>query len=200
MNKASKILCGTAGVFAGSIACYLPFVIADELRGYCDECDYLIILGGGVVGGDTPGDELRERINAAAEYLTVRPEVIAVPSGGCFRKGQTASEADIIARELVSAGIDEGRILPERNATTTYENFINSFKLICEHAGKPIGEIRVAALSSSYHMHRAAIIARHCGKEKIGLVAAKTPFGIKSRLREYFVAYEILLKILKIKS
>ena len=200
MNKLSKALCGTAAVFGGSMACYLSFVVADELRGFCDECDYLIILGGKVIGADTPGDTLKDRISCAAEYLCVRPNVIAVPTGGCFREGQEVSEADIIARGLIAAGVDESRILPEREATTTYENFINSFKIIAAHSGKPIEDVKIAALSSGYHMHRAAIIAKHCGKENIGRVAAKAPTSVKSYLREYFVAYEMLLKILKIKS
>ena len=200
MNRLAKTLCGTAAILAGSAACYLPFVIADEMRGYCDECDYLIILGGGVTGEETPGKELSERIRCAAEYLTVREGVIAVPTGGCFRKGQKVSEADIIKRELIAAGIESSRILPERNAETTYENFTNSFKIISAHAGKPIEEISVAALSSGYHMHRAAIIASHCGKKNIGRVAAQNAGSAKSRLREYFVAYEMLYKLLKIKS
>ena len=73
MNIASKILLGTVGTVAGYLTvtagAYLPFVISDARKGYRDDCDYLLILGGRVIGEETPSPHLLERINVAAEYL-----------------------------------------------------------------------------------------------------------------------------------
>lgn len=201
MNSVGKILLSAAVPLVAGAACYMPFVAADALKNYEDSCEYLIILGGKTQGGDQPGEQLHLRIERAAEYLAAHPQVKAVASGACFRRGQTLSEAAIIERELVKLGIDSERIILDEDATTTYENFKNAFSLIEGDCGKPIDEVRLAVLSNSYHLHRAGVIAADCGKKGIGMVTAPTPKGdLACWVREFFVAFEILAKKLKIKS
>ena len=77
---------------AFSALAYLPFVISDARKENRDKCDYLLVLGGDVIGADTPSPQLFERMKAAAVYLAQNPETIAVPCGGCFRKMQKKSE------------------------------------------------------------------------------------------------------------
>lgn len=184
---------GIAGVFALSVATYLPFVISDARKKNRDKCDYLLILGGNVIGADTPSPQLLERMKAAAVYLKENPETVAVPCGGCFRDGQKKSEAQIIADYLTEQGIEESRIVLEDKSTTTYENFEFGTKIIESHSGKALDEVRVAFLSSDYHIHRASIIAKRCGVNNCGKVSCPTPGEAMPRyLREYFVAYELL--------
>lgn len=184
---------GIAGAFALSVAAYLPFVISDARKKNRDKCDYLLILGGNVIGADTPSPQLLERMKAAAVYLKENPETVAVPCGGCFREGQKKSEAQIIADYLIEQGIEEGRIVLEDKSTTTYENFEFGTKIIENHSGKALDEVRVAFLSSDYHIHRASIIAKRCGVKNCGKVSCPTPGEAMPRyLREYFVAYELL--------
>lgn len=187
------ILGGIVGAFLLSIVIYLPFVISDALKKNRDKCEYLLILGGNIIGADTPSPQLKERMKAAAVYLEENPETVAVPCGGCFRNGQKKSEAAIIADYLIKNGIDSGRIVLEDKSTTTYENFEFGSKIIENHAGKPISQVKVAFLSSDYHIHRASIIAKRCGVENCGRVSCPTPGEAMPRyLREYFVAYELL--------
>lgn len=184
---------GIAGAFALSVAAYLPFVISDARKNNRDKCDYLLILGGNVIGADTPSPQLLERMKAAAVYLRENPETVAVPCGGCFRDGQKKSEAQIIAEYLIEQGIEESRIVLEDKSTTTYENFEFGTKIIENHSGKALDEVRVAFLSSDYHIHRASIIAKRCGIKNCGKVSCPTPGEAMPRyLREYFVAYELL--------
>ncbi len=184
---------GIAGAFALSVAAYLPFVISDARKKNRDKCDYILILGGNVIGADTPSPQLFERMKAAAVYLKENPETVAVPCGGCFRDGQKKSEAQIIADYLIEQGIEEGRIVLEDKSTTTYENFEFGTKIIENHSGKALDEVRVAFLSSDYHIHRASIIAKRCGVKNCGKVSCPTPGEAMPRyLREYFVAYELL--------
>ena len=176
-----------------SAVAYMPFVISDAKKKYRDKCEYLLILGGNVIGADTPSPQLFERMKSAAAYLDENPEVIAVPCGGCFRDGQKKSEAAIIADYLVEQGIDGSRIILEDNSTTTYENFEFGTKIIENHAGRPLDEIKIAFLSSDYHIHRAAVIAKRCGVRNCGRVSSPTPGEAMPRfIREYFVAYELL--------
>lgn len=195
MKKAVKI---AAGILAGSGAylvstagAYMPFVVADAKKNYRDTCEYLMILGGDIIGADTPSPQLLERMKGAAVYLNEHKDVTAVPCGGCFRPNQKKSEAAIIADYLISQGIEENRIILEDNSTTTFENFEFALKIIEAHSGKSRNEVNVAFLSSSYHMHRAGLIAERCGLENYGRVSVPTPGDAFQRyIREYFVAYE----------
>ncbi len=48
---------------------YMPFVIRRSRKNYRDDCDYLMILGGDIIGADTPSPQLLERMKEAARYL-----------------------------------------------------------------------------------------------------------------------------------
>ncbi len=190
-----------AGVMAVSMAAYLPFVISDAVRHNRDKCDYLLILGGNIIGADTPSPQLVERMKAAAVYLKENPQTVAIPCGGCFRDGQKKSEAEIIANYLKEQGIDGEHIILEDKSTTTYENFEFGSKIIESHSKKPLDGIKIAFLSSDYHIHRATIIAGHCGLKNIGKVSCPTPGKAMPRyLREYFVAFEVLFRTFKNKK
>jgi uncharacterized SAM-binding protein YcdF (DUF218 family) len=199
MNTVSKILLGTvggvAGYFALTAGAYLPFVIRDARKGYRDGCDYLLVLGGRVIGAQTPSDHLLERINTAADYLKENKSCYVIPCGGCFRDEQKKSEALIIKEHLVKLGVDESRFILEDKSTTTFENFENAFEVIKAHSGRNPNELSIAFLSSDYHLHRAGIIAKRCGFENIGKVSCENRKGrLKNYTREYFVAYELLKK------
>ncbi len=199
MNKIIKystaFLGSLSGILVTSAAIYLPFVLKDAGRKYCDNCDYLLILGGNVIGADTPSPQLKERMITAAEYLNNHPHTVAIPCGGCFRKEQKKSEAGIIADYLIDQGINSGRIMLEDKSTTTFENFENAAELIEDRGDS---NPKIAFLSSSYHIHRASVIAGMCGYNNIGRVTAKdSGVNIKRLIREYFVAYELLIKKIK---
>ncbi|MBR2730581.1 MAG: YdcF family protein [Clostridia bacterium] len=187
------ILAGTAGYFALTAGAYLPFVAREARKDYDDDCDYLLILGGDILGADTPSPQLLARMERAAAYLRAHPQTVAVPCGGNFRPAQRVSEAEIIARFLIAQGIDPARLLPEDRSTTTYENFEYALPLIAQYRAETGGGERVGFLTSSYHMHRAGVIARRRGLPQPLRVTAPTPGAAWKRfVREYFVAYELL--------
>ena len=196
----SKIIGGTAGIVALSAGAYMPFVISDSLKNFRDDCDYLLILGGNVFGADTPSPQLFERMKAAADYLEEHKNVIAVPCGGCFREGQKKSEAAIIADYLISQGISPERIILEDKSSTTYENFEFGIPIIEKHSGKNAENLRIAFLSSDYHMHRAGIIAKQSGIKDVRRVSCPTPGNATQRFaREYIVAFEMFYRTVKSK-
>ncbi len=187
-------------IAAALIACtvFLIFVIADAKRNFREDCDFLMILGGNVLGADTPSPQLLERMKEAAKYLNENPHVTAVPCGGCFREGQKKSEAAIIADFLISQGISPSRIALEDKSTTTFENFIFAIPIIEKLGGRDVNSLRVAFLSSDYHLHRAALIAKMCGIKNPLRVSCPTPTeAYKRYLRELVVAWELLGKLFK---
>ncbi|MBQ8227425.1 MAG: YdcF family protein [Clostridia bacterium] len=175
------------------MAIYLPFVISDAKKGYRDNCEYLLILGSVIIGANTPSPQLITRMKYAVDYLKENQSCFVVPCGGCFRKGQKVSESQVISDYLIDHGIDQSRIIQENKSTTTFENFINAKKIIQSHSGKDINNIKVAFLSSSYHMHRGALIAKRCGIKHPLRVSCPTEENILFHyIREFFVAFELL--------
>ena len=52
LGVAGGIVGGIAGAVVLSAAVYMPFVISDARKKYRDKCEYLLILGGNVIGAD----------------------------------------------------------------------------------------------------------------------------------------------------
>ncbi|MBR6619165.1 MAG: YdcF family protein [Clostridia bacterium] len=199
MKIFSKVLQGIVGGYAAASAVlYMPKIIEESKKNYRDNCDYLLILGSGVIGADTPSEQMLSRMKTAAQYLKENETCVVIPCGGCFRPEQKISEAQLIANYLVESGVDEGRIILEDNSTTTFENFEFAKKIIEEHSGKSVNELKVAFLSSSYHIFRSEHIAFLCGFNNIGKVTAPTGKDMSKRLmREYIVMQELVFKTLK---
>lgn len=187
----------TASYFALTAASYMPFVIKESRKKYRDGCEILLILGGDIIGADTPSPQLFERMKEAAIYLKENTDCMIVPCGGCFRPGQKKSEAEIIAEYLIEQGIDEKRIVLEDKSTTTFENFIFALDIIKKHYGESLDNIKIAFLSSSYHIHRSSVIARASGIKNVGKVSCATPGkAFKRFVREYFVGYDLLFRLI----
>lgn len=168
----------TAVVLAIGIA-YFAFVevpIIKASRGDTEQsADYLIVLGA-AVHGDAPSLSMRERCDAAAEYLLCNPDCVAIVSGG-QGNDENLSEAEAMKPLLVDKGIDGKRIIVEDKSTSTYENLLNSSELIEDGAS-------IAVCTSEYHLYRAKLIGDRLGLELIG-VPAKT--GYISVRTNYFI-------------
>ncbi len=196
VNAFLKITAGAAGFIAVTAAGYMPFVINEALKQNEDDCDCLILLGGDIIGADTPAPQTLERMKKGAEYLKNHPNAYCVTCGGCFRKEQKKSESAIMADYLIANGIEPERIMLEDKSTTTFENFDFALPIIEEKLGKK--DLRLALLTSSYHVFRARAIASMCGIKNIGKVSAPTPGKAAKRfVREYFVAYQLPIEFAK---
>ena len=183
--------------FLVTAAAYMPFVIRKSKKTYRDDCEYLMILGGDIIGADTPSPQLFERMKESAIYLKENTRCMIVPCGGCFRPGQKKSEAQIIADYLLSQGIDGDRIILEDKSTTTFENFLFAVEIIKKHSKKDIDDVKVAFLSSTYHIHRSSVIAKACGIKNAGVVSCVTPGDAYKRfIREYFVGYDLFFRLI----
>ena len=143
--------------------------------------EVLIVLGT-TVNGTEPSPMLKQRLDAAVEYLNTYPDAICIVTGG---KGDdmNLSEAQCMFNYLTAAGIDEGRITMEDRATTTVENLLNVRAMLDTN--------EVDILSSDFHLYRAGLIAKEA--EFIPtLIPAKTePLSLLLPwfFREIFVLY-----------
>ena len=130
--------------------------------------EILFVLGT-TVNGTEPSPMLKQRLDAAVEYLNTYPDAICIVTGG---KGDenNLSEAQCMYNYLTAAGIAADRITMEDRATTTIENLQNVRSMLDTNA--------VDILSSDFHLYRAGLIARDA--EFIPtLIPAKTePFSL----------------------
>ena len=131
------------------------------------DCRYIVVLGA-KVNGTEPSVSLSDRLDAAYDYLTENPGVIAVLSGG-QGEDEDLSEAECMFQQLTARGIDPQRLWLEEQATSTWENLKFSLNLIEEKTGtRPQ---KIGLLSSEYHLFRAGLFARDCGVEAVGIPA-----------------------------
>ena len=128
--------------------------------------DATVVVLGCQVRGNNPSLMLRKRIDAAFDYLGMKPQAKCVVSGG-KGKGENISEAECIRDRLVRLyGIDEERIILEDRSKSTEENLINSMQII----GDPGASVGI--ITNSFHEYRAMLIAEYIGYENAGPVPA----------------------------
>ncbi len=198
MKKGLKLSLGALTAAAAGIIVtenvFLAKIISEAKKDYSEELDYLFVLGGNIIGAETPSEHLMKRIEKAADYLNAHKNTVAVTCGGCFRKQQTKSEALIIKEYLVRLGVDEGRILLEDKSTTTNENFRFGKKIVEAHSGKEFYQLNVGFLSSDYHLFRASVIAKINGLPGLRKIGAKSTAKdfVRGAARELAVAPDLI--------
>ena len=149
------------------------------------EADYLIVLGC-QVRGTVPSRMLRQRLDAALDYLNAHPDAAAIVSGG-MGPGEDITEAECMYTYLTARGIAPERILPEDQATSTMENL--RFSLALMDSGS------VAIVSNEFHLYRAGQMAAMLGLEA-ELIPADTEYPILTAsyfLREILAVWKFHL-------
>lgn len=161
-------------------------VIARSAKGTdTPKADYLIVLGC-QVNGTVPSRMLRQRLDAAVNYLNAYPEAITIVSGG-MGPGEDITEAECMHNYLTAAGISENRIIPEDQSTSTMENLRFSMELM--ETGS------AAIVSNEFHLYRAGQMAQKLGLEP-ELIPADTELPIllaSYSLREIFAVWKFHL-------
>ena len=118
------------------------------------EADTVILLGMALENG-MPNSDMLRRIDTAADYAIEHPDCTVIATGGNSGEGDM-TEAEIMKLMLMEKGVGPERIVTEEQAADTKENFANAAKLT--DPSEP-----VVIVSSSYHMRRAARLAKEAG-------------------------------------
>ena len=132
------------------------------------DCDYLLVLGA-KVNPHGPSLALRNRIDAAYDYLEAHPDCTAILSGG-QGPDEPMTEAQCMYNELVAMGIDPARLWLEDQSTTTWENMKFSRAMLEEKTGTAPEQIGL--LSNEFHLFRAQLFARRFGFDPVGVPAS----------------------------
>lgn len=166
------------------------FIIHASLGNPGEDTEYLLVLGAKVKPWG-PSLSLRNRIDAAYDYLTAHPDCTAILSGG---KGddEHISEAQCMFESLTARGIDESRLWMEDQSTSTWENLKFTLALINEKTGDTPDTM--ALVTSEYHLFRAGLFADRLGLEILGVPAATTllPLKINYFIREAVAVWHFI--------
>ncbi len=119
--------------------------------------DGIIVLGGAIEANpssnaEQPGlNEAAERITSFVALARRYPQARLIYSGGSgLLRNQQAREADLAHPMLQALGIDDARILYERESRNTWENAVYSQRLAQPKAGETW-----VLVTSAWHMPRA---------------------------------------------
>lgn len=135
--------------------------------------DAVIVLGAGV-NGEQPSLTLQTRIDMAAEYMALHPDVPVVLSGG-QGSGESITEAECMRRQLwTNSEKWNGRYLLEEKSTSTAENFAFSKEILLQNGIDPETAV-IGVVTNDFHLYRAHVIAERQGMEIVG-VGAELPW------------------------
>lgn len=195
-SKAGRI-CRAAGACVLA-AGFLVFLIVEGMilwageRQIPDERPAAVVVLGAGVNGTTPSLTLRTRLDAAAEYLRLHPDIPAVLSGG-QGPGEDITEAQAMYTALVSRGIAADRLFLEERSTSTEENLAFSLSVLAEAGVDPTDVI--AVVTNDFHLFRAQLIARETGMNVIGIPAELPWWWLNANyyVREFFALGKLWL-------
>lgn len=127
--------------------------------------DAILLLGYGLDENDQATEELRLRVQAAAETYRKGYADIIVACGGTT-EGHHISEAEVMQVLLLDAGVPEKAIRLENKSQITSENMRFAAYVLGGAKGK-----RVLVVTSDYHVRRSVLTAMRAGFRAKGYAA-----------------------------
>ena len=141
--------------------------------------EYLIVLGG-PIKDNKPSELLFQRIKTAADYMNDNPQSLAIVSGGMTSESCSLTEAEIMKNSLTELGIPEDRIILEKQAMTTLQNFQYASELVPEYS-------RIFFVTNRFHIWRSTRIMKAVGLDCQPIAAPNGKHSLSFRIREVFL-------------
>jgi uncharacterized SAM-binding protein YcdF (DUF218 family) len=116
----------------------------------------ILVLGAAVWPGGRPSPTMARRTQEAARQWHAGAASVIIPCGGVGR--HPPSEAEVMKRLLVEAGVPEAVIHPEERSTSTATNIALARPIL-----KELGFSEVLIVSDAYHLPRTRLLARRAG-------------------------------------
>lgn len=159
-------------LFLAGMAYLLILSMFLGIYGNRDTVDYqedaLIVLGA-AVHGETVSLPLKFRLDCAIAYAEKNPDAVIVVSGGQGNQ-EDITEALAMERYLKQNGVTNP-IMKEECATSTYENFLYSKKILDEQFSE---DYKVAFVTNDFHIYRSKQTAQRAGFSEITCVHGET--------------------------
>ena len=176
-------------VFVLGLCVIIAFSVFIMAYGSNDNVTYkedAVIVLGAAIHGKTPSLVLKDRLDTAVEYHKQNPDAYIIVSGGQGHQ-EDITEAEAMEKYLIEKGVNKVKIIKEEKATSTYENFLFSNKILKERLGE---DINISFITTDFHIYRASNIAKSAGINDIT--------HIHSNTRWYSIATSILRECLAV--
>lgn len=149
--------------------------------------DAVIVLGCGL-DGDKVSWTLEKRLEACIEYYNENKDAVIIVSGG---QGPTedVTEAYAMEKYLLEHGIPKDKIIEEPNSSSTYENFVNSKKILDDLLGE---NYTTAFITNRFHCYRSYNLAKNAG---IDVLAYRADDELSSALPSYLREAMAVIKL-----
>lgn len=149
--------------------------------------DYIIVLGAGLLNGDTVSPLLAKRIDVAIKFyqhqIKVADKHAKILMSGGQGLDEKLPEGVAMANYAQAKGVAAADLLIEDKSTTTLENMQFSKKIMDQLQPLPY---KVIFTSNNYHIFRAAIYAHQAGLKADGIGAKTALYYLPNAfLREY---------------
>lgn len=145
--------------------------------------DYIMILGSGIRGRNMLLVQ-RQRVDAGLEYIKDNPDIKIILSGG-QGPGEDISEAEAMRIYLVQHGVKNENIIMEEKSRNTMQNMKYTSDILKKTDVRK--NIRLAVVTSNFHVFRAKFLAQRCGFEAEGVSAPVNHLLLPNYcVREYF--------------
>lgn len=128
----------------------------------------IIVLGAGIDPDGVISYASRRRTRAAVEMLREGRADLLIFSGGPVRGAPEISMGALMRDFALAQGADPAALRVEPQAISTFQNLLLSFAMTDE-----AGLERIALLTDSYHLTRAATLAGFFGKPEVELIAVQ---------------------------
>lgn len=190
-SKMLRIIFKTAAcLFLISFIIIESFIYSGTKNNNYKKVDYLVVLGGGLKGKEVTAT-LKYRLDKAMEILNKDKDIKVVVTGG-KGYGEEVTEASAMENYLIKNGINRDRIIMEDKATSTYENFKFTRKILQQNTSK--GNFSILIITSDFHMARAKLIAKKLGFSPYGVTSPSFRYLLpNSIIREYFAVVKSLI-------
>lgn len=158
--------------------------------------DYLIILGAGLLNGETVTPLLAGRIDAgltfAAEQLKATGKKALLIMSGGQGDDEKLPEAVAMKNYALSQGIPAADIITEENSKTTWQNLQFSKTIMTERIqGTPYNS---AFVSNDYHIFRAGLMARKAGLKSEGIGSRTAKYFVPNAFIREYIAIILMYK------
>jgi uncharacterized SAM-binding protein YcdF (DUF218 family) len=124
----------------------------------------IVVLGGGVLapelGGELDSTSLYRCLHAASLYRQGKPCLVVVSGGKPDPTVPGPACADLMAAFLIQLGARAEDVIVENRSRTTYENAVESRKLLEERQVR-----QIVLVTEAVHLHRALLCFRKEGLE-----------------------------------
>lgn len=172
-HTAGKVALIACAIIAAAVLALFVIVSAKMIKANTHrprEDATVIVLGAGI-NGDRPSRILRERLDAAIEYLEAHPQAVCIVSGG-QGPDEICSEAAVMQTYLLEHGIETERIYVEDRSENTAQNIEFSKRIIDENGLSK----NVALVTQEFHQYRAQRYTMKSGFTSVGAITAHTPW------------------------